>query len=171
MTQADHIRDAFFNEGRNISEVARDYGVDRKTARKYVAQDDWNAPIPAAETTPLCPKLEPYKAQIDQWLDTDKKAKRKQRHTATRVYNRLCELHGEICDCSYRTVANYVAVRKKEIYKSSSCCLPLLHRAGEAQVDFGEADFYENGVRYGGISAYSGQSDHLFRSFRPGGGA
>ena len=37
----------------------------------------------------LFPKLEPFKVEIDGWLLDDKKAKRKQRHTAQRVYDRL----------------------------------------------------------------------------------
>lgn len=37
------------------------------------------------------PKLEPYKPEIDERLTENKKAKRKQRHTAKRVYDRLVE--------------------------------------------------------------------------------
>ena len=42
------------------------------------------------------PKLDPFKADIDAWLTEDKKAKRKQRHTAKRVYQRLMEKHPEV---------------------------------------------------------------------------
>ena len=35
------------------------------------------------------PKLDPFKADIDAWITEDKKAKRKQRHTAQRIYDRL----------------------------------------------------------------------------------
>ena len=42
-------------------------------------------------------------------------------------------------------------MRKKELYQDNSCRLPLEHITGEAQVDFGEADFYENGTLYHGF--------------------
>ena len=52
--------------------------------------------------------------------------------------------------CSYRTVAGYVAPKKKEIYGNKQAYLPLEHIPGEAQVDFGDADFYENGELHSG---------------------
>lgn len=143
MTQTNNIRAAFFSEGNNISQIARDFKVDRKTVRKCINREDWNEQVPTVEAKPLHPKLEPYKSQIDEWLMADKQAKRKQRHTAKRVYDRLCEIHGATFDSSYRTVASYVVLRKKELYKNNSCHLPLIHKVGEAQVDFGEAEFYE----------------------------
>jgi len=48
MTQTNLIRASFFYEGNNISQVARDFQVDRKTARKYIGQDDWNEVPPVA---------------------------------------------------------------------------------------------------------------------------
>ena len=152
MTQTNTIRNAFFYEGDTISQVARDFKVDRKTVRKYISQDDWNEVPPVAAAKPLHPKLDPYKSQIDEWLMADKQAKKKQRHTAKRVYDRLCEVHGDNFECSYRTVASYVSLRKKEVYKSNSCHLPLVHKVGEAQVDFGEVEFYENGIRHEGAA-------------------
>jgi hypothetical protein len=54
-------------------------------------------------------------------------------------------------DCSYRTVASYYAAIHKEIFSSiNDGFIPLDHRPGEAQVDFGAADFYENGKRISG---------------------
>ncbi len=70
-------------------------------------------------------KLDLFKETIDQWLMDDKKARKKQRHTAKRVYERLVTLH-------------------KEGFS------PLEHIAGEAQVDFGSADFYEKGYLHSG---------------------
>jgi len=146
MTQVKDIRNQYFEEGRNISEIARATECDRKTVRKYVEQDDWNEKIPSATPPHQFPKLEPFKQDIDQWLLEDRKARRKQRHTAQRVYDRLVEMYGQAFTSSYRSVAHYVSVRKKEIYgKGKSAHLPLVHSPGEAQVDFGEADFYLDG--------------------------
>ncbi|XFO67745.1 hypothetical protein SPSIL_039640 [Sporomusa silvacetica DSM 10669] len=151
MTQVHDIRKMFFEEGKNISEIARETKRDRKTIRFYLEKDDWNQAIPAAETAASYPKLTPYKTEIDFWLMEDKKAKHKQRHTAKRVYDRLVDKYQSEFDCSYRTVAGYVAMKKKEIFgKKQAGRLPLEHIPGEAQLDFGSADFYENGTIYSG---------------------
>jgi transposase len=151
MTQIDNIRKAFFMKGQNISEIAREFQKDRKTIRKYIYQEDWNTRVKTEEVKHTFPKLDPFKADIDQWLEEDKKARKKQRHTAKRIYDRLYEKYQDKFNCSYRTVAGYVAMRKKELYQDNSCRLPLEHIPGEAQVDFGEADFYENGTLYRGF--------------------
>ncbi|CAA7600770.1 IS21 transposase-type HTH domain protein [Acididesulfobacillus acetoxydans] len=150
MTQVDLIRKAFFEEGLNVSELAERFSHDRKTIRKYLETEDWNEPVPvqAVESMRKFPKLEPYMKDIDEWLEEDKRARRKQRHTARRVFDRLRSKYGIRFDCSYRTVAAYVAIRKKELFGQNKGRLPLQHAPGEAQADFGEADFYENGVKY-----------------------
>lgn len=151
MDKIDDIRQRFSVKGENISQIANTLQLDRKTVQKYVDKTDFNEPAPrAASENHLCPKLDPYNPTIDQWLQEDKQAPRKQRHTARRVYNRLKkEVTG--FDCSYRTFASYYAVKHKEIFSGAqSGFLPLEHRPAEAQVDFGTADFYENGTRVTG---------------------
>jgi len=90
MTQIDDIRNAFFFKGLSISEIAREFKVDRKTVRKYVYQEDWNTSVEVKARRSFT-KLEPFKEDIDEWLEEDKKERRKQRHTAKRVYDRLRE--------------------------------------------------------------------------------
>jgi transposase len=150
MTQAHDIRKLYFEEGKRISEIARETKHDRKTVRYYIEKDNWNQELPVAVQEPSYPKLDPFKQDIDSWLEEDKRAKRKQRHTARRVYDRLIEKYGDGFDCSYRTVAGYVAMKKKEIFGKRTGYLPLEHIPGEAQVDFGDAEFYENGHHYPG---------------------
>ncbi|MGI6752599.1 MAG: IS21 family transposase [Anaerovoracaceae bacterium] len=152
MTQKNDIRKRYYEQGKNISEISRETGFDRKTIRRYVEQTDWNIEPEAEKKMGRPRKLTPYKEQIDLWLEEDKKARRKQRHTGRRVYDRLKELYGKDFDCSYKTVCNYVSKRKKEIYKTNDCFLPLIHVAGEAQADFGEADFREKGNLHHGYS-------------------
>jgi len=152
MTQIKDIRKMYFEEGKNISEIARETGHDRKTVRAYLDKEDWNQELPKVKKENAFPKLDPYKHDIDAWLNEDKKARRKQRHTAKRIYDRLVEKYGEGFNCSYRTVAGYVAVKKKEIFSAKEGFLPLEHTPGEAQADFGDADFYENGRHYRGKS-------------------
>ncbi|GAB6170726.1 hypothetical protein JCM15765_02040 [Paradesulfitobacterium aromaticivorans] len=164
MTQVDLIKKAFFEEGLNVSELAEQFGHDRKTIRKYLDKEDWNQPVPTVpESVEKFPKLQPYMNDIDEWLEEDKRARRKQRHTAKRVFDRLGKKYEDRFDCSYRTVAAYVAIKKKELFGKNTCRLPLQHYPSEAQADFGEADFYENGVKYSGY--YLNLSFPYSRSF------
>jgi len=110
MTQIKDIRKMYFEEGKNISQIARETGHDRKTVRAYIDKEDWNLKLPKMRKKTAYPKLDPYKHDIDTWLNEDKKARRKQRHTAKRIYNRLVEKHGECFNCSYRRVVkNFVS--------------------------------------------------------------
>lgn len=150
MTQVHDIRKMYFEEGKSIAQISRETGHDRKTVRIYLEKDDWNKENLKIQKEIEFPKLNPYKKEIERWLLEDKKAKRKQRHTATRIYNRLYELYGEEFGCSYRSVAGYVALKKAEIFSKKAGHLPLEHIPGEAQVDFGDAEFYENGKLHSG---------------------
>ncbi len=151
MDQLHDIRFRFYEKGENVSQIAESLHLDWRTVRKYIDQNDFNksAPKPAMDKK-FCPKLDPYKVIIDSWLNEDKSAPRKQRHTAKRVFQRLTkEVTG--FDCSYRTVATYYAVKHREVFKQNkNAYLPLVHQAGEAQVDFGTAEFYENGRKLTG---------------------
>ena len=146
MDQIHHIRTLYYEQGYNISEIAAATGRDWKTVAKYIDMNDFNEPlsVPASERN-FCPKLNPYKETIDSWLEEDKHHRRKQRHTATRVYDRLSkEVPG--FDCSYRLVAEYVKHRKEALnLKRNEGFLPLEHSPGEAQADFGSAEFYQRG--------------------------
>lgn len=150
MTEAHDIRRLYFEEGRSITQISHDTGRDRKTIRLYLDKADWNEAPPKPPAGADFPKLAPFKADIEEWLLEDKRVKRKQRHTAKRVYDRLVEKYRGDFKCSYRTVAEYVAIKKREIYHKPEGYLPLEHPPGEAQVDFGDAAFYENGQLYHG---------------------
>jgi transposase len=150
MTQIHDIRKLYYEEGKSITQISRETGHDRKTIRLYIEKEDWNEIKPKSLGKAEFPKLDPFKVDIDKWLTDDKKAKRKQRHTAKRVYERLLEKYGNKFTCSYRSVAGYVSKRKKEVFGKVSGHLPLEHIPGEAQADFGDADYYENGRLYNG---------------------
>jgi transposase len=150
MTEVHNLRKLYYDEGKSITEIAKETGRDRKTVRLYLEKEDWNETQSSSLTRVEFAKLDPFKMDIDNWLTEDKKAKRKQRHTAKRVYQRLVEKYQENFTCSYRTVAGYVAKSKKEIFGQRAGYLPLEHIPGEAQGDFGEAQYYENGQLSGG---------------------
>lgn len=145
MDQIHRIRELYYAQGKNLTETADIMNCDWRTVRKYVDMEDFNSDPPLPEEQSCTSKLDPFKPMIDSWLLADKKAPRKQRHTAKRVYHRLKnEANG--FECSYRLVATYVSLKKKEFnLKKQEGYLPLIHFPGEAQADFGYADFYENG--------------------------
>lgn len=152
MTQKNDIRKRYYEQGQTISEISRETGHDRKTVRQYIEQTDWSQPLRNKSAAGRPTKIDAYKPIIDSWLEEDKKARKKQRHTGQRVFDRLKEQFGEEFDCCYKTVCSYVTERKKQIYSNDDCYLQLDHIRGEAQADFGEADFRENGKLYHGYS-------------------
>ena len=148
MDQIHRIRDLYYGQEKNLSEIAKILNIDWRTVRKYVDKEDFNIPVPKANDELHSSKLDPFKPLIDSWLEEDKKAPRKQRHTAKRIHKRLRK-EAEGYGCSYRLVATYVAEKKKEMHlKKQEGYIPLIHYPGEAQVDFGTADFYENGKHH-----------------------
>ena len=151
MDQIHTIRELYYGQGLNLTEVAEKVGCNWKTVRKYIDQEDFSPPKPIPESEVIHEsKLDPYKPTIDQWLTNDKKAPRKQRHTAKRVFERL-KKEAPGFDCSYRLVVSYVSAKKAELkLKRNEDYLPLVHRPGESQADFGKTCFYENGKYYEG---------------------
>jgi transposase len=79
------------------------------------------------------PKIGPFLERIAEIIDTDKSLPKKQRHSAKRIYERIKE---EGYQGGYTQVK--VAVRKIRHVKRE-VFMPLIHRPGEAQVDFGFA--------------------------------
>lgn len=135
-------------EGKSMREVAEETGHHFLTVKKYATTQDFNyEPKPPQKRAG---KLDPFKPLIDQWLKDDLNAKPKQRHTAQRIYNRLREIYGDEFNVSDRAVRKYVAKRRQEMSMPDQGYIPLKHPPGEAQADFGEAEFYERGIKYEG---------------------
>ena len=79
------------------------------------------------------PKIGPFLERIVQIIEDDKAVSKKQRHTSKRIYERL---KAEGYQGSYTQVKE--AVREIKRVKQE-VFMPLVHRPGEAQVDFGFA--------------------------------
>ena len=80
-------------------------------------------------------KIGPFLEIIDEILEGDKTVHRKQHHTARRIFDRLKDEYGY--PGGYTAVKEVVRdrrLRQREVF------MPLSHRPGEAQVDFGAAD-------------------------------
>lgn len=82
---------------------------------------------------------------IVSWLEEDAKSWHKQRHAAKRIWERLVE--EEKAKVSDSTVRHYVCKLKRELGIGKERFLDLAWAPGEAQADFGEADFYVMGAR------------------------
>jgi hypothetical protein len=132
MTQVHDIRKQYFEEGKTISQISKVTGFDRKTVRSYLNKEDFNSPPESADKKSSFKKLSVFKSDIDFWLTDDKKAKKKQRHTAKRVFDRLKEKYGTTFNCSYRTVAGYVLL-KKSLVKLAAICLWSISRGKPRQ--------------------------------------
>lgn len=123
--------------GETISEIATAEGVSAPTVRKYLAMTDFSPAFPTRQDRPSI--LDPYKEIIEGYLDEDEKSWHKQRHSAKRIHERLVKEHS--AKVGYTIVQLYVKKRREERRSIKDQYLKLVWTPGEAQVDFGEADF------------------------------
>lgn len=137
MSQINDIRD-LSKKGYGISKIASLTGKDRKTIRKYLEEDDFSPTPPVAKARTSI--VAPYIDIITEWLEEDQKHWRKQHHTAKRIHERLRDEYG--FTGSYDSVQKFVQRLRKDVQTKGT--QELIWEPGYAQVDFGEADFYED---------------------------
>ena len=91
--------------------VAPKLGVHRRMVREVVRSA---VPAQRKKTERPAVKMAPAAALIDAILESDRKAPRKQRHTARRIFDRIrAEVPG--CAPAVRTVREYVERRRREL--------------------------------------------------------
>src|SRR5208282_38125 len=131
MEQWTEIRRRVLVEGVTKRQILRETGMHWTTLQKILT----NSAPPGYRQSQLRskPKIGPYLERIRQILADDRSLPRKQRHTAKRIWERLQE---EGYTGGYTAVRE--AVREAQ-QQSQEVFVPLVHRPGEAQVDFGEA--------------------------------
>ena len=98
-------------EGLSIRELARRHRVHRRAVRQAL-----DSPLPPPRKRPEArpaPVLGPYHRLIDEWLEGDRTAPPKQRHTAKRIWERLVTEEG--ARVAERTVREHVAARRREL--------------------------------------------------------
>lgn len=150
MAQIQNIRFLKNHKDMSLRSIAKETNHHFETVKKYVEKEDFNLQL--REKQHRKGKLDPYKQLIDQWLTDDLLAKPKQRHTAKRIYDRLREQYGDEFNVSDRSVRAYVSKRRPEIFQGTDKGhIPLEHSPGEAQADFGAAQFIERGTLYDGF--------------------
>ena len=127
------VRRAVLIDGMSRRAAARYFGINRKTVDKMLCFPEPAAHGRSGQT--YSRKLSGFTDIIDQILVDDRKVHIKQRHTAARIFERLRDEHGFTGGITI--VRDYVAgakLRSREVF------IPLSHKPGHAQVDFGEAD-------------------------------
>ena len=94
-------------EGLSIRALAEKHHAHRRTVRQALESA---MPLPRRTPRRVAPRLEPFKAAIDDMLRGDLEAPKKQRHTARRILARLVDEHGA-GELSYSTVRDHVRKR------------------------------------------------------------
>jgi transposase len=120
-----------YRDGMRLRAIARTFHHTRRTIRQALQNPE---PKPYTRTRPpAAPKLDPFKAVIDEILAADELAPRKQRHTVTRVYRRLVAEHGY--QGGYDQVRRYIGSKRR---RQREMFIPLDHDPGRrAEADFG----------------------------------
>lgn len=143
MAHIQYIKDLYENEEKSLREIARETGHHFSTVKKYAQEEDWNKKQMPGIQPESYPVLGGYIPVIDEWMEEDQRAPRNQRHTSTRIYDRLVE--EQKYAGSYSSVRRYV--RRKRILmrqKVNEGSLPISQPQGHAQVDFGKFHYHND---------------------------
>jgi transposase len=116
---------------RSKREILRREGISWETLKKIVKYSE----PPGYRIGKARPKVKigPYLEQIAQIIEEDKELPKKQSHTAMRIYHRIKEMGYEGKYTQVKEMVREIKRLRQEVY------MPLIHRPGEAQVDFGYA--------------------------------
>jgi len=131
------IRERVLREGVSKRQILRETGMHWTTLERILSH-----PIPPGYCRKklISSKIDPYWERIRKILEQDRSMPKKQRHTAKRIWELL---QADGFDGGYTIVKDAVRQIKKcgqEVF------MPLIHRPGEAQVDFGQALVKMNGI-------------------------
>lgn len=131
--------------GVSRAEIARRLHLSRNTVARYADMSDMSPgpPMPAHRARPA---IDPHIDWIDNLLEADLSAPRKQRHTAKRIYDRLVEERGY--RGSYSSVQRHV--RRWRLERAAGAgdgYLELEWAPGTAQADYGNFEAEVAGER------------------------
>ena len=136
------IRRRVIAEGESKRQICRDYGIHFLTLQKILAHPE---PPGYRQSQPRVKrKIGLFIPIIEEILqdEKDRKVKKKQRHTAKRLFDRLVDEYGY--EGGYTAVKEAVRAYKQ---RKAEVFMPLSHPPGWAQVDFGEAEIDLAGER------------------------
>ena len=132
------IRRLIFVEDQSKRSVCRRFGIHWDTLVKILEHVE----PPGYRLTKPRPKrkIGPYIGVIEEILRQDRHVHRKQRHTKRRIFERLKNEYGYPGGATaVKEVVRDFEQRRREVF------MPLVHRPGEAQVDFGSAEIVHRG--------------------------
>ena len=131
MDQWLEIRRRVLVEGVSKRQILRETGLHWETLEKILSHSQ---PPGYQRTVPIAkPKIGPFLGQIAQLLEANRELPRKQRYNAKVIWR---EIRKKGFSGGYTIVKDAVRelkARRQEVF------MPLVHRPGEAQVDFGQA--------------------------------
>jgi len=145
MSQIENIRN-LRQKGSTVAEIRKITNLDRKTIDKYLTRTDFSVAVDDMAFTPAKSILDPYKPTIDKLLESEREYFGKQHFTATRMHEYLAvELGHRELEHSYHLVRKYMKSYRNGLRRECDGpgSMKLVWHPGEAQCDFGEADFYE----------------------------
>jgi transposase len=139
MDQVHVLRHKVLKEGQSIRRVARDLGLSRNTVAKYLDQPE---PVRSCRRRRERPVWEAVQPRLEELIaEWEPRTTAKQRITAMRLHRQLV-LEG------YRVgrtlVGDYWRERRRQ---RAEVYVPLIHRPGEAQIDFFEVVVEVGGER------------------------
>ena len=144
ITQVHYIRKLFYDKGKTLAEIERATGHNYRTIRKYVEQEDFNAPPKRNLRANTSDYLRPY---IRECLEAYKSMKAKhQLNKAETIYRHLTKEKGLRITIGKRRFRTLVAEEKQALNRDRNVYLDLTHPGGEAQLDFGEIFVEEQGA-------------------------
>lgn len=132
MEQWSEIRRKVLVNGVSKRQILRETGMHWQTLEKILCHSE--PPGYRLKDPRSKPKVGPFLDRIAQILESDKSLPKKQRHTAKRIFERLRDEAGY--------PGGYTAIKEavREIHRrKQEVFVPLIHRPGEAQADFGVA--------------------------------
>ena len=132
------------SQGVSGRKIAQQVGLSRATVAKYLKIDDYSPKPPAARNKARSVLLG-FEETIIGWLEEDRNAPRKQRHTAQRDFDRLVDEEGY--QGTYSPVQRFVKKHRQSQQGTGDGFMELLWDPGTVQVDFGQADAIIAGER------------------------
>lgn len=131
------IRRLHEREQKPIREIARELKLARNTVRRAVREELFGAPCYVRQTQPG-PKLGEFVTRLTGWLEQGSHLPKRQRRTARRLYEDLCQ---EGYTGAYDSVQRYVKRWKGRKSPLAQVFIPLAFAPGEAyQFDFSEEE-------------------------------
>ena len=127
METAMKVRQWVLVDGKSMRSVARKTGLSRNTISKYCK--DGTPPKYERTKSTVCQKLKDYETRLTQWFEQDLKRPKRERRTATKLYEQLI---AEGYQGSYATLSRFIKTLKSKQTSTVEAFVPLFFKPGNA---------------------------------------